>query len=269
MLRSIHDLKNFSIQAADGEVGHVTDFYFDDEKWVIRYLVVDAGNWLSNRKVLITPISIGTPDWDANILPVALSMEQVKNSPAIDTDKPVSRQHENDYLGYYGYPGYWGGAGLWGVGMYPDLMMEGYVNNTAPVEDPGRATQIELAIQADQDRHANDDTHLRSCKEITGYTLNASDGDIGKISGMLVDEKNWAIRYLIIDTGHWWSGHQVLIAVQWIDAFLWTEQSVKVSMTRSEIKNAPLYEPDIPFGRELELQIHQHYHRRTSYWTHE
>jgi hypothetical protein len=153
--------------------------------------------------------------------------------------------------------------------MYPDLMMEGYVNNTLPAGDPNRATQVEIAIQVDQERHANDDIHLRSCKEITGYTLEASDGEIGQISGMLVDENNWAIRYFIVDTGHWWSGHQVVIAPLWIDAFLWTEKCVKVTMTKSEIKNSPPYDPNVPFERELELQIHQHYHRRTNYWTHE
>ena len=53
MLRSMKDLENFTISATDGEIGHLKDFYFDDDAWVVRYLVVDAGSWLSSRKVLI------------------------------------------------------------------------------------------------------------------------------------------------------------------------------------------------------------------------
>src|SRR5664279_428506 len=123
MLRSMNDLEDCVIHATDGSIGQVKDLYFDDKAWVIRYLVVDTGSWLSSRNVLISPIAIGHPNWTEKVLPVSITKEQVKNSPSIDTDKPVSRQHEMRYLGYYGYPLYWGGAGLWGGGMYPYIMM--------------------------------------------------------------------------------------------------------------------------------------------------
>jgi len=120
MLSSMEDLEHYAIRATDGAIGQVKDFYFDDEAWVIRYLVVDTGTWLSSRKVLISPIAIGEPNWAEKILPVSITKEQVKNSPDIDTDKPVSRQHERRYLGYYGYPYYWGGGGPWGDEIYPN-----------------------------------------------------------------------------------------------------------------------------------------------------
>ncbi|MDA3920820.1 MAG: PRC-barrel domain-containing protein [Salinisphaera sp.] len=104
MLRSMETLEDCAIRATDGIIGQVKDFYFDDEAWAIRYLVVDTGSWLSSRKVLISPIALGQPDWAKKVLPVSITREQVKNSPAIDTEKPVSRQHEIRYLGYYGYP---------------------------------------------------------------------------------------------------------------------------------------------------------------------
>ena len=125
MLRNTKDIENCVIGATDGIIGHVKDLYFDDEAWVIRYLVVDTGPWLSSRKVLISPIAISSPNWTEEILPVSITKEQVKNSPDIDTDKPVSRQHENAYMGYYGYPYYWDGAGLWGGGAYPGMLMTG------------------------------------------------------------------------------------------------------------------------------------------------
>jgi hypothetical protein len=122
MLRSTQDLEHYSIGATDGDIGHVKDFYFDDDAWVVRYLVVDTGTWLTGRRVLISPISLREPNWIERTLPVAITREQVKNSPDIDTHKPVSRQEENLYLGYYGLPGYWGGAGMWGDGMYAYAM---------------------------------------------------------------------------------------------------------------------------------------------------
>ena len=113
MLRTMKDFEDYAIHATDGVIGHVKDFYFDDEAWVILYFVVETGGWLSSRKVLISPIAISHPDWTDKVLPVSITKEQVKNSPDIDTDKPVSRQHEMRYLGYYDYSYYWGGVGLW------------------------------------------------------------------------------------------------------------------------------------------------------------
>ena len=163
MLRSMSDLEGYAIRATDGTIGHVKDFYFDDEAWVIRYLIVDTGSWLSSRKVLISPIAIGQPDWTAKVLPVSITKEQVKNSPDIDTEKPVSRQHEMSYLGYYGYPYYWGGAGLWGGGAYPAMMMPGY-DGFASTPHSAQSEAEKSFARAEAARHQNDDPHLRSCK---------------------------------------------------------------------------------------------------------
>ena len=168
MLRSTDDLNGYAVGATDGEIGHVKDFFFDDEKWVVRYLVVETGSWLSSRKVLISPFAISRPEWAEKIMPVSITKEQVKNSPDVDTERPVSRQHEMQYTGYYGYPYYWGGAGLWGGGLYPDMMMSGYGGYGAP----GAAQMQEAQNQthAEAVRHESDDPHLRSCKAVTAMT---------------------------------------------------------------------------------------------------
>src|ERR1700730_15294466 len=112
-------LIGLSIRASDGELGKVTDVFFDDHRWTARYLLVDTGGWLEQRRVLISPICVENIDWDRNSIPVRLTQQQVKGSPHIDTDKPVSRQQEADLLGYYGYPSYWGGLFMWGTTSYP------------------------------------------------------------------------------------------------------------------------------------------------------
>lgn len=266
MLRSTKDLKNYVVGATDGEIGHVKDFFFDDERWAVRYLVVETGEWLSSRRVLISPIAISRPEWTQRIMPVSITKEQVRNSPDVDTERPVSRQHEMLYTGYYGYPYYWGGAGLWGGGLYPDMMLMGYGGYSAP--SPEQMQEVEAAAQAEALRHKSDDPHLRSCAAVTGYHIHATDGDIGHVQGFLVEDGTWAIRYLIVDTSNWWLGHQVLIAPQWIKEISWEHGTVAVDLTRQAVQDAPTYDPAVLLDRKQELQIYMH-HRRPSYWTDE
>ncbi|MFZ3321189.1 MAG: PRC-barrel domain-containing protein [Usitatibacter sp.] len=264
MLRGLKDLQDYEIHATDGNIGHVKDFYFDDEAWVIRYLIVDTGTWLSGRKVLISPISIGRPDWAQKLLPVSITKEQVENSPDIDTEKPVSRQHEMGYLSYYGYQNYWGGAGLWGAVSYPSLWGLGYPDMipTRQVVQP----ESEKAIARAEAAHArNEDHHLRSCEAIVGYHIQATDGEIGHVQGLLVDEETWAIRYLVVDTNNWWLGHRVLIAPQWIKKMSWSDTTVSLDLTWQQVKDAPEYDSAAGLDRKQEASIYDHY-GRPGYW---
>lgn len=263
MLRNIKDVENLKISAADGEIGHVKDLYFEDDAWVVRYFVVDAGKWLSSRKVLISPISVQHPDWLEGTLAVSITKEQVRNSPDIDTDKPISRQKEEQFLEHYGYPYYWGGVGMWGGGLYPYAMVPGFAGYG--VDAAEREQELDAYLRNEQARHRNDDPHLRSCKAVTGYRIHAADGDIGHVSGFLVDDETWAIRYIVIDTSNWWVGHKVLIAPMWIKAVDWFEQAVSVDLSRESIKNAPPYDPAVDWSRDQEADLYRH-HGRSGYW---
>jgi sporulation protein YlmC with PRC-barrel domain len=268
MLRSLNDLEGYAIRATDGLIGHVQDFYFDDETWVVRYLVVEAATWLSSRKVLISPVAIGQPNWTDKVLPVSITREQVKNSPDIDTDKPVSRQHEMEYFGYYGYyPYYWGGAGLWGGGAYPGAMLTsgGFAGSGAEY----LTAQAKLArVAREASQNENDNAHLRSGKAVMKYHIEASDGGIGHVQGLLLDDETWAIRYLIVDTSNWWLGHQVLIAPKWIQHVSWSEHTVSVNLNRESVKDAPPYHSVATLDRGEEISLHKHY-KRAGYWADE
>ncbi len=231
---------------------------------MIRYLVVDTGSWLSSRKVLISPIAIGQPNWAEKVLCASITKEQVKNSPDIDTDMPVSRQHEMRHLGYYGYPQYWGGAGLWAGGMYPGMMMTGYRGVVSAQDVTTPKEQADLA-RAEAERHRDDDLHLRSCKAVIGYRIEATDGDIGHVQGLLVDEETWAIRYLIANTSNWWLGHDVLIAPQWIKDVSWPEATVSIDLTRQAVKDAPPYDSADQLNRKHEVGLYDHY-GHAKYW---
>jgi hypothetical protein len=250
MLRSAKYIEECSIGATDGTIGKVTDCYFDDEAWVIRYLVIDTGEWLANRRVLISPIAIGQPNWVEKILPVSITKARVKDSPYIDTHKPVSRQHEMRYLGYYGYSYYWGGGELWGADAYPGALAG---------QRQVQAENEQADIKADALEHEHDDPHLRSANAVTKYHIHAKDGDVGHVQGLLVDEKSWAIRFMIVNTSNWWVGHQVLVAPEWIDDVSWTEAKVTVDLTRQAIKDSPSYEERAPLDPAQEAGLYQHY----------
>lgn len=257
MLYQTKDLQVLTVDATDGTIGDVKDIYFDDEAWAIRYLVVETGTWLSSRKVLISPNAAGKPDWAAKLLPVSLTREQVRNSPNIDTDMPVTRQHEIEYHDYFSYSYYWGSGG------YPGMFTPGYAGYLPTNSDQEETSIIQAQTEAQQ---RDNDPHLRSCMALVDYHIQATDGEIGKVQSLLVDEESWEIVYLVVSTSSWWLGHDVLVAPQWIKKVSWAEQSVVVDLDLATLKQAPSYDSSIPLTREMEIAIFEHY-GRAGYWS--
>lgn len=253
MLRSVNKLNGYMIKATDGDIGQVEEFFFDDATWTIRYLAAKTGGWFTGEKVLLSPAVLGEPDWSGQVFPVMLTRKQVEESPPVDMDKPVSRQKEAELHTYYNLSPYWSPAGLVRPGYPP---VEPQRSAVASVMEQDEA----VVVQEDQD------PNLRSSREISGYTIHASDGDIGHVEDFLVDDKFWIIRYMIIDTRNWLPGRKVLVAPDWIERFTWTERKVDVNMTRREIKDSPEYDPSTPFSREYEEKLFNHYNL-PFYWT--
>lgn len=255
MLNSLNHLHSSTVTATDGLIGHVKSAFFDDQSWVIRYLVVDAGTWLADRKVLISPYAVRQPLGADENIDVSLTRQQVKKSPDIDTHQPVSRQHEREYLSYYAYPEYWDGGGMWGMGGYP--MLPSYLPTSAETETARalRERDIEAA-----------DVHLRSSTKVTGYNIEATDGSIGHVKDFIFDDASWAIRYLVIDTRNWWpGGRKVLIATHWIDRIDWATGTVEVTLTREQVRSSPEYVDNVPLIRAYEQRLHDAYNR-AGYW---
>ena len=243
-----------AIQAIDGNVGTVKDFYFDDDKWVVRYLIIETGSWLLSRKVLLSPFAIKYLNIDERTLSVDITMKQVEDSPTIDTDKPVSRQHETKHLDYFGYPYYWGDTDLWGA--YPNPNLVNYDGMARPKDTPEIARMLS---EVETLRHNRDDPHLRSCAAVISYHIEALDGEIGHVDGMFMDDKTWAIRYFIINTSNWWLGHQLLIQPLWIKEVSWPDEKVFIGLKREEVQNAPRYDESIPFNRDMEARVHLYF----------
>lgn len=253
LVNSAH-LQGLVIQATDGDVGEIKDFYFDDETWAIRYFVVETGGWLDGRQVLISPFSIDHVDWVAKRLQVDLTKKQVEKSPGVDTQQPVSRQYEAEYLGYYGYPYYWGGPNLWGAAFFP---VGAEISTTASME-----------VVADQARKLSTDTHLRSAKDSADYSIAASDGEFGHLAGFVFGDRAWAIRYIEVATRNWLPGKKVLMSPDWIEKVSWPDSAVYVGLTKEKIQSAPDYDESLSLNREYESRIYKHY-GRPPYWLRE
>jgi hypothetical protein len=257
MLRNVNDLYGFSVTGSDGPIGEVRDCYFDDHSWTIRFFVVETGAWLGGRKVLISPIAIHGSDWAGKALSVSVTQKQVKNSPDVDTSKPVSRQHEVEQFGYYGYPYYWGEGNLWGVGPRPGMSLAGYESVALPAERQARTGFVDSQVKLHRGR--GDDPHLRSCRAIENYHIHATDGDIGHVESLLANDEAWAIRYLIVNTSDWWLGHQVLVAPPWIADISWLNATVSIDLTRQAVKDAPAYDAKALPNPEQERGLLEHY----------
>jgi len=247
MLIKAGKLKGYKLESLDGEIGTVKEFYFDDLHWTIRYLVADTGNWLPGRQVLISPYALGDVNGNDQYVAVDLTRLQIKDTPSVDIDKPVSRQFEEAYYKYHGWPPYWGGPCSWG--SYPYI-----------ARDPEKWLEASHGAQAP-------DPNLRSTDSTGGYHVHALDGEIGHVNDFIIDDHTWAIRYLVIDTHNLWPGKKVLVSPQWIESVSWAESKVFVNLSRDAIKRSPPYTEDA-LTREYEIELHQHYDRQ-GYWVDE
>jgi uncharacterized protein YrrD len=213
MIRSLDTLQNYSLRATDGSVGKIADLYFDDHAWIVRYVVVDTGGWLTGRAVLIAPSALGTPD-DATLeFPVNLTREQIENGPSIDEARPVDRQQELGLADHFGWPAW-------------------------------RHTVEGVPLEVTRKQSAEGDPNLRSAADVVGYGIAALDGEIGSVSGLLVETTGWNVRSLTVDTGKWLSGRQVVLTPARVKHINWAEHRVEIDLSTEQVRNSPPYEGD-------------------------
>ena len=256
MRRLLSNVRGMALAAEDGQIGKVSDVYFDDAEWTCRYLVVKTGSWLNQREVLLTPHAVNHIDWENAAIYVGLSRAQIQRSPPIDTEKPVSRQNEIGYYDYYGYPYYWSGPHVWGP--YPTAMP--LSRRSAEALDSVAKVEIE---RRERER-ADFDPHLRSANEVAGYKIEARDGSVGTVEDFLFDEQDWTIRFLVVDTRKWLPGRHVVVPVERVDHVSWGERAVFVELGKEDVRNSPEYHPDSLLTPEHETILYAHYGRSES-----
>lgn len=253
MLRSITEMEGYKIHAIDGELGIVYDFFFDDFSWNIRYLVADTGNWFRSRLVLISPASLGEPNWQEQFFPINMTKEKIKNSPPIDTEKVISKQMETHLRDYYGWPYYWTG-------------LAARIPSVIPMQ-PDSFLETERLLKKDTQEERSEPEHtLRSTRDVIDYKIQAQDGEIGNIDDFIVEDGTWSIRYVAVDTGNWLlPGKKVLISLPWIKNIDWKQSKVFIDLSKEEVKESPEYDPTKTINRAYEKDLHNYY-KKPHYW---
>ncbi len=225
MIRSLKQLYGHHLGASDGQLGTVKDFYFDDRQWAVRYLVAETGSWLTGRQVLLSPHALREVYQPGKLLLVNLTRQQIQDSPGLEAHKPVSRQFEESYYQYYGWPNYWVGDGLWGTSGFPTV-----VNPVTPKARP--------AIEGGPhpERAA---AHLRSTLAVAGYQIRGIDGVDGHVNDFMMDDASWTIQQLVVQTGHRLTGREILIPTHAVDHISYEESTIFVKLTVAELAALP------------------------------
>ncbi|MBD3403395.1 hypothetical protein GF420_10905 [candidate division GN15 bacterium] len=245
MLHDITTINHLRVEDSEGEAGSVADLLIDDGSWTVRYVVIDIGSWLTGRKILVPPVVVGKPDWSRSFLPMSVSRERIEQSPEIDLDQPVSRQQEERLHAHFAWQPYWAGE-----------PSRGEFQTEMPLaEDTGDDHQDESVPMGDP----AGDPDLRSYQEMVGYRVQANDGPVGGVSGIIMDDETWTIRYVIVDADEIAPGRKLLLAVDWIDRVSWDQASLYVDMRQETIKESPAYDPSVPVNEPYEEALHAYY----------
>lgn len=234
MLIAFSKIDGTKLLGNDDSIGTLKDAFIAEADWSVRYLVADTGKWLPGRKVLVSPTALIAHDWATRSAATRLTQQQIEEGPDIDLMQPISRQMELELAQHYDYPVYWAStAGLGGSGVV--------------------AMPPSAFVPTDEQREIEQQlSNHRSASELVGYSIKASDGDLGHVEDLIIDDQDWFVRYIAIDTKNWMPGRKVLVSPQWVDSVSWADQTLQVDLTREEIKGSPKYDPSQPVNRDYE-----------------
>ncbi|WP_054635235.1 PRC-barrel domain-containing protein [Thalassobacillus sp. C254] len=261
MLFPAKDLVRFSIEATDGDIGKVDDLFFEEDNWTVRYMVVNTNPWLPGGKVLISPISIESVDLSEGVVRVDLTKDQIKDAPDIDSSEAISRQKEEEYHQYYGFSYYWPFAGYWGH--------HAYARDLASLGSDDLANKVK---EQDTEENEQEGPKLRSAKELTGdwtgYNIVAYEEAAGNVSNLLIEDKTWKVRYMVVSSSKMFSSKEVLLSTDWVNEVDWVNGDIHMNVNKEEIEQAPDYETGNPVERSFEEDLYSHF-KKENYWDRE
>ncbi len=230
MRRTVKRLEGSTVLSINGEdLGEVKDFYFDDRSWIIRYLVVDTGPWLSQKLILISPHAIVSFGLNGFNIVTNLTKDQIENCPSADSEKPISKEFEEKYANYFGWPVYVTGTGI-----------PVWYDSTDKMSMPSPDIESSAIAEEDAPRH----NHLRSFNEVRSYHISSADDEFGHIEDMVLEDEGFRIDALIVDTVNFWPSNSVLITPELIKNISWSSQVFETSLSKDEVASAPIYRPE-------------------------
>ncbi len=291
MLQSVKELYGYSVLSRDGMLGTVDELLFDDEEWVVRYLVVDISDLILNRRVLISTEAVEWVDDRERGIKLKLAGDTILDSPELNNDMPVSRQYEAALRRYYEWPIYWGqsafldteqtkGLGasqipdedepnpdageriIPGVTDEQDLMPDPSLESYPAESDEEEVREMEFAGPEEEIQERTSSSHLRSSRELANYRVSAEELPVGYVEDFLInrDRGVWNCRYMII-TPQNRQGGRPLIPFSVIRHISWSMSEITVEIPRDSIKHSPRVDPARPIPPDLEQKALNYYDR--------
>ncbi|MDR0308250.1 MAG: hypothetical protein LBI42_15660 [Chitinispirillales bacterium] len=289
MLRKAKNCLGFGVEAIDGFIGNLSDIYFDDQEWAVRYFVVDIDSGSETQKVLISPLSVGKADWKKRSLPVSLTKKRIAASPRAEVDLPISKQYEIALRRYYEWPVYWGQVEFLDTPSVkkmdsppkipsdedaadfqdtePQTSEERYVEEDEEEED---APMLSMPRESDDNEvaeleFANDEQEgtfsstLRSFNELLGYRIESTTGEAGILSDLIIDDEDWGCRYLTIGPDFPQSGHDALLSLHWLRDIDWGMSRIHITISQTDLENSPPFDSNETVSRDYEKELFDYY----------
>lgn len=236
-LKGFTGFSGFRMGAIDGEIGIIKEVYFDDQQWVVRYLIVKAGNWLNGRLTLISPQALLAPDWDNELFPTNLTIDQIRHGPDIDTDKPLYRQQEISLYQHFPWSIYW-------------------TLGAMPLEE-----SLDMAIK-DIETDNTPDPHLRSSDKVAEYRVFSQESEVGSVEDFILETNSWKIDFIVVKLGSWMSSKKVLLPVNWIASIDLATSRINLTRTMHQLQNCAEFDPDAPVNEAYEKVLRNYSGRR-------
>lgn len=228
----------YQMTTTNGETGKVKDLLLDEATWQVRYAEVEFGPLFSKRRMLVPREKLGKPDADYLTIPAMMSTDELADCPPLEENLPVSRVYEHKLNEHLQLINYW----------------DQYY--TTPTAIPGITHSIQIKAKpspGDVVDPSEINTSLRSLRELQDYHVKTLDGELGHLEDLLMDDGNWSIPFLVVDTHNWipWS-RKVLLRIAWVDSFSYTEREVHVLLTTDMVKASPTYDSSMPVNEVYE-----------------
>lgn len=240
--------------ATDGEIGQITDVYFDDDSWSVLYFVVEAGDWLAGRTLLISPQALAKTHVDAAGVQVDLTRDKIKSSPEFDPRKPISRQYEMDLYSHFHWSEYWssgnwpGGMGTVGMITTPSLPFEEAIHEYVAHEQPS-------------------DYPIQRLQDAVGKSVKATDGEAGRLTDLIVEDRHWTILLLVVDGDNGLPKRKFALPPWMIENAGRAQSDITVKADIRQIEQSPEYDDALSDSDAYKVRLDDYYRQSGS--THE
>ncbi|MBI1938555.1 MAG: hypothetical protein HYS25_10580 [Ignavibacteriales bacterium] len=220
MLTNFRSISKYRVEALDGNVGNIHELLFDEQSWIVRYIVINTGNLFMKNLVLLQPEEFVSCDTDEEKFLVNLTKEEIINSPSVEAVKKTN---------YY-WPNYWVGTHL--------------TYGWTPFNPYSKKIYTEPGINSTHEMHV--------------YKVKAVDEQIGSVDNFIVNTEAWYISNMIINTGFsLLPGKKISVTADNVKEINNQQNFVLLDMNAQEVKNYPGYESKKSFrhiiGRPADL----------------